>query len=157
MKRRLVSLILVLVLAACVLPAQAASGTLRRGSRGTAVTQLQTALKELGLYTIKVDGIYGRGTVAAVKSYQRKNGLVAGFKYFDLTGAERITLRLRGTARGQLFIRTDPRGEALGTIAVHPSKEWTSYTVPLIPCTGTRALYLCYEGRGKLDILDFSF
>ena len=77
MKRRLVSLILVLVLAACVLPAQAASGTLRRGSRGTAVTQLQTALKELGLYTIKVDGIYGRGTVAAVKSYQRKNGLVA--------------------------------------------------------------------------------
>ena len=29
-----------------------------------------------------------------------KDGLVAGFKYFDLTGAERITVRVRGSAKG---------------------------------------------------------
>ena len=50
MKRRLISLVLILALLACVLPAQAASGTLRRGSKGAAVIQLQTALKDLGLY-----------------------------------------------------------------------------------------------------------
>ena len=77
MKRRVISLVLVLALLACALPAQAASGTLRRGSKGAAVTQLQQALKNLGFYTMKIDGIYGKGTQAAVKAYQRKNGLVA--------------------------------------------------------------------------------
>ena len=86
-----------------------------------------------------------------------KDGLVAGFKYFDLTEAEKITVRLRGSAKGRLFVRTDPQGEALAEVDVHPSKEWTSYTSSLTPCTGVRALYLCYEGRGRLDILDFSF
>ena len=75
MKRRLISLVLILALLACVLPAQAASGTLRRGSKGAAVIQLQTALKDLGLYALKIDGIYGKGTQAAVKAFQRKNGL----------------------------------------------------------------------------------
>ena len=37
--------------------------------------RLQTALKNLGLYALKIDGIYGKGTLAAVKAYQRKNGL----------------------------------------------------------------------------------
>ena len=77
MKRRLISLLLVLALLSCTLPAQAASGTLRKGSKGAAVSQLQTALKELGFYTMKVDGKYGKGTVAAVKAFQRKNGLHA--------------------------------------------------------------------------------
>ena len=86
-----------------------------------------------------------------------KDGLVAGFKYFDLTGAERITVRMRGSARGRLFVRTDPKGETLAEIAIHPSKDWTAYTSTLKPCTGVHPLYLCYEGRGRLDLLDFSF
>ena len=77
MKRRLISLLLILAMLVCSLPAQAASGTLRRGSRGAAVSQLQTALKELGFYTMKVDGKYGKGTEAAVRAFQRKNGLKA--------------------------------------------------------------------------------
>lgn len=45
------------------------------GSRGSEVTQIQTKLKRWGYYKGSVDGIYGSGTVAAVKSFQRKNGL----------------------------------------------------------------------------------
>lgn len=86
-----------------------------------------------------------------------KDGLVAGFKYFDLTGAERITVRVRGTARGRLFIRTDPKGENLAEIGLCPSRDWKAYTSTLAPCAGTQALFLCCEGRGKLDLLDFSF
>ena len=86
-----------------------------------------------------------------------KDGLVAGFKYFDLTGAERITVRVRGSARGTLYVRTDPKGETLAEIGLSPSKDWTAYTSPLRPCSGTHPLFLCYEGKGKLDILDFSF
>ena len=86
-----------------------------------------------------------------------KDGLVAGFKYFDLSGAERITVRVRGTARGTLFVRTDPKGEALAALALSPSKDWTAYSAALRPCAGTHPLYLCYAGKGRLDILDFSF
>lgn len=51
--------------------------TLRRGSKGAWVTTLQTALKNRGydLGSCGVDGDYGRATEAAVKAFQRDNGL----------------------------------------------------------------------------------
>lgn len=45
------------------------------GSRGSEVTQIQTKLKRWGYYNGVVDGIYGSQTLAAVKYFQRKNGL----------------------------------------------------------------------------------
>ena len=45
------------------------------GSRGEEVRQIQTKLKRWGYYKGNVDGIYGSQTVAAVKYFQRKNGL----------------------------------------------------------------------------------
>ncbi len=86
-----------------------------------------------------------------------KDGLVAGFKSFVVSGAERITVRVRGTARGSLFVRTDPKGENLAEIGLCPAKDWTAFTATLAPCHGIHPLYLCYEGKGRLDILDFSF
>ncbi len=49
--------------------------TLKTGSRGDAVVQLQNRLKALGYYTGAADGIYGAGTASAVKAFQRANGL----------------------------------------------------------------------------------
>lgn len=46
------------------------------GSSGSEVTQIQKKLKNWGYYTGSVDGIYGSKTVAAVKKFQSKNGLV---------------------------------------------------------------------------------
>src|SRR5699024_4807238 len=45
------------------------------GSRGEEVRQIQTKLKRWGYYDGNVDGIYGSQTLAAVKWFQRKNGL----------------------------------------------------------------------------------
>ncbi len=45
------------------------------GSRGNEVKQIQTKLKNWGYYSGSVDGIYGSQTLAAVKYFQRKNGL----------------------------------------------------------------------------------
>lgn len=47
------------------------------GSRGSEVTQIQTKLKRWGYYNGSIDGIYGSKTVAAVKYFQRSNGLTA--------------------------------------------------------------------------------
>lgn len=60
------------------------------GSRGSEVTQIQTKLKRWGYYTGNIDGIYGSQTLAAVKYFQRKNGLkvdgIAGTKTLQTMG-----------------------------------------------------------------------
>lgn len=45
------------------------------GSRGSEVRTIQEKLKRWGYYNGNIDGIYGSQTTAAVKSFQRKNGL----------------------------------------------------------------------------------
>lgn len=45
------------------------------GSRGQEVVTIQTKLKRWGYYNGSIDGIYGSQTLAAVKWFQRKNGL----------------------------------------------------------------------------------
>lgn len=45
------------------------------GSRGDEVRQIQTRLKELGYNPGTIDGIYGKNTQNAVKSFQRDKGL----------------------------------------------------------------------------------
>lgn len=82
--------------------------------------------------------------------------MVAGFKYFHMTGAATITVRTRGTARGTLFVRTAPDGAPIAQLAVQPSRDWTAATAALTPTGGDQALYLCYQGRGRLDLLDFT-
>lgn len=49
----------------------------RRGSTGSTVTEIQKRLKNWGYYDGTVDGIFGSGTEAAVKRFQKKNGLTA--------------------------------------------------------------------------------
>ncbi len=49
----------------------------RYGSSGSEVRTIQTKLKNWGYYTGSVDGVYGSKTLAAVKKFQRKNGLTA--------------------------------------------------------------------------------
>ncbi len=50
---------------------------LKQGSTGSLVRSVQTKLKNWGYYTGSVDGVYGAKTVAAVKYFQRQNGLTA--------------------------------------------------------------------------------
>jgi len=50
---------------------------LKKDSAGDAVAQLQEALIELGYMSGKADGTYGEKTVAAVKAFQKANGLTA--------------------------------------------------------------------------------
>ena len=53
------------------------TAVLKQGSNGGEVKELQRRLKEWGYYNGAVDGIYGKGTVEAVKKFQKKNGLTA--------------------------------------------------------------------------------
>jgi peptidoglycan hydrolase-like protein with peptidoglycan-binding domain len=52
------------------------TGTVKLGSKGSAVKALQTNLNNNG-YNLTADGVFGKLTLDAVKDYQGKNGLVA--------------------------------------------------------------------------------
>ena len=71
--------------------ASSVTGTLKLNSKGDAVAQMQTDLKALGYYTAEITGNFGSKTEAAVKAFQRKNGLsadgVAGSKTLDAIAA----------------------------------------------------------------------
>ena len=77
MQKRVKAFLLVLLLLLSWLSfTQAASyKTLKTGSRGDDVKKMQTALKEKGYYSGKLDGIFGKGTLSAVKAFQKDNGL----------------------------------------------------------------------------------
>lgn len=52
-----------------------APATTREGDSGNNVVKLQQALECLGYYSGAIDGVYGEGTVAAVKKFQRKRNM----------------------------------------------------------------------------------
>ncbi len=54
-----------------------ASTSLKQGSKGTEVKNLQNQLISLGYLTGKADGVYGRLTTAAIKAFQKDNKLTA--------------------------------------------------------------------------------
>jgi len=75
---RIVTLLLALVTVLTLLPAPAAEAvSLKKGSRGTQVKQLQQNLIGLGFLEGSADGSYGAKTQKAVKAFQAEYGLAA--------------------------------------------------------------------------------
>ena len=58
----------------------ALAATYQRGSSGSTVKQIQTKLKNWGYYSGSIDGVYGSATEAAVRAFQKKNGLTVDGK-----------------------------------------------------------------------------
>lgn len=85
-----ISLVLLLFLLYNIFSANIVLGLSKYGSRGEEVRTIQTKLKRWGYYNGNIDGIYGSQTLAAVKYFQRKNGLVvdgiAGTKTLQAMG-----------------------------------------------------------------------
>ena len=99
------------------------------GSRGSEVTQIQTKLKRWGYYSGSIDGIYGSETLAAVKYFQRKNGLtvdgIAGtqtLKAMGITSSSSSSSSSNNSSNVNLLARVvygEARGEPYtGQVAV---------------------------------------
>lgn len=115
------------------------------GSTGEAVKQIQTALKNKGYYTGKVDGIFGKLTTAAVKSFQRDNGLTAdGVVGPATTRALGINLSSSGQSDEELLARViygEARGEQyIGQVAVG-AVILNRVASPLFPNTVSGVIY----------------
>lgn len=74
--RSIIAIITVIaMLTSILMPSFILAETLRYGSKGSKVREVQTKLKNWGYYKGNIDGIFGSGTQNAVRQFQRKNGL----------------------------------------------------------------------------------
>ena len=119
-------LVLMLFISCTGLSEVASVRTMKKGSRGTDVKTLQTALKDKGFYSGKIDGIYGKKTVSAVKAYQRKNGLKAD----GVAGPKTI---------GKLYEKTETE---TGTPAETNTPSPGTAPEPVLPVTDEAVSYL---------------
>lgn len=85
-----------------------------------------------------------------------RDGMTAVYRYFHCEGTTRIQVTVRGRARGRLLVRLTPGGEPVGAVDLVPSGTWTKFSGQLAIPDGDHTLCLCYEGKGRLDFLEFS-
>jgi len=100
---------------------------LENGDKGLTVAVVQRKLKELGYYDSQIDGVYGKGTVWAVKKFQKDYGLsvdgVVGQQTYKKLTNDTIRLVLDFTEEDLIYlartIHAESRGESLiGKIGV---------------------------------------
>ncbi len=104
---------------------QADAVAYKQGSSGSTVTKIQQKLRDAGYYSYTVDGIYGTRTTAAVKRFQKANGLTAdgicGEKTLAALGIRVSSASADANNRALLarLISAEARGEPyVGQVAV---------------------------------------
>lgn len=79
----------------------------------------------------------------------------AGFKYFDMQDVQKITISVRGYAKGVFQVRTTWNGEVLAEIPVDYTNVWEDYSAPVTIDNGVHALYLTFRGQGNAMLRSF--
>lgn len=115
---------------------KAEAAVYKRGSTGSVVRQIQQRLYDWGYYTGGIDGIYGSRTEAAVKYFQRKNGLtpdgIAGDRTLAAIGintGSTATSRSNDVNLLARLISAEARGEpytgqvAVGAVVLNRTKH----------------------------------
>ena len=111
--------------------------TVKFGSKGADVMTLQMALNSAG-YSLSADGIFGAKTEAAVKDYQRKNGLtvdgIAGPKTWSRLGYETMEKpESRFINEIILHCSATPEGRDVSSATIdagHKARKFSSYRDP---------------------------
>ena len=84
-----------------------------------------------------------------------QDSATVGFKYFDVKGVSRITITVRGYAKGVFQVKTARNGEVLAEIPVDYTNVWEDYTVPISIEDGIHTLYLTFCGQGNAMLKSF--
>ncbi len=108
-----------------VLSQRAEAVSYQMGSSGSVVTKIQQKLQEAGYYSYAVDGIYGSRTKAAVRAFQKDQGLtvdgICGDQTLRALGISAGAATADGNTRALLarLISAEARGEPyVGQVAV---------------------------------------
>jgi peptidoglycan hydrolase-like protein with peptidoglycan-binding domain len=96
-----------------------AEPTLKKGSKGQAVKDLQEALKALGFDVGAVDGVFGKKTEDAVKAFQKlqgidADGIVGPITWINIDEADQSEPVLKKGAKGLPVRRLQKRMQLAG-------------------------------------------
>ncbi len=102
---------------------------------------------------ITQDGRDGDEEIGYVENL--RDGASAGFKYFDCSGIQKVSIRVRGYCKGYFQVKTLWDGPSLGEIHVVYSNVWKEYSGNIAIPDGTNALYFTYKGEGGASLASF--
>jgi hypothetical protein len=83
------------------------------------------------------------------------DGAVIGYKYFDLTETNKITVNVKGNAEGTLSVCTKENGKPVAQIAIRPTRNVHGFTADLSKVTGENALFFRFEGKRSFNLMSF--
>lgn len=85
-----------------------------------------------------------------------QDGALCGFRYFMIDGATTITVKIRGTANGELRVSAGLDAATAAALPIQPSTDWTEVSAPLTLPNGKQALYFTFSGEGAMDFYSFT-
>lgn len=98
------------------------------------------------------EGDFGSGYIANIK-----DTATAGFKYFNCQKVEKISIAVRGYAKGVFEVRTKWDGPIIAELEVEYSNIWKTYTSGICLPDGVHALYFTFKGEGTAQFKSFAF
>lgn len=86
-----------------------------------------------------------------------RDGAVAGFKYFEIRQLRSISVELRGKAEGKILVsnRADFKTIAASIDVSINTTDYIWCQAPFVLSEGKQALYVKFEGEGRVDFLSF--
>ena len=86
-----------------------------------------------------------------------QNGAMAGFKYFEIKKLSRISVCVRGNAKGKIYVSVlvDEKNKIAEIPIESKGGKWKWWTANAVSDMGIKALYFQFEGDGNLDFLEF--
>lgn len=84
-----------------------------------------------------------------------RNGSWAAYKYFEMRGSRRLSVRFRTAEGGALSVRAEKDGAELARIELGAGEGWREASAQLPALSGKTALYFIYQGPGSLDMESF--
>lgn len=135
-------------------PAATGATTLKKGSSGSAVTQLQKMLYDLG-YPIAIDGAFGSGTEKAVVKFQKQHGLTVNGTVDDMTlgalQAELVYQREVSLATGSL-LRVGANGPTVITLQKALNKNGAKLKADGAFGSKTEAALKAFQKKSKIKV-----
>lgn len=82
-------------------------------------------------------------------------GVLIGYKYFELSSTRLLTIKYRGDSNGKIIITNRNDDKSIATIEVTSVMDWKEVTVSVKFPEGTQPIYFRYQGKGSIDIISF--